>query len=57
MHGYNRPGAVKTKTYRLFAGGEVEWTCYFAPVTDAQYAETQNYTVERALSETAKALH
>ncbi|VWC35632.1 hypothetical protein BLA6993_06700 [Burkholderia lata] len=56
-HGYNQPGAVSTRTYRLFAGGEVEWTYYFAPVAEGQYSEKQDYTVERALSETAKALH
>ncbi|WP_249191228.1 hypothetical protein [Burkholderia vietnamiensis] len=55
--GYNQPGVVKTRTYRLFAGGEAEWTYYFAPVSDGRYSEKQDYTVERALSETAKALH
>ncbi|WP_232456022.1 hypothetical protein [Burkholderia ubonensis] len=54
--GYGQPGAVTTKTYRLFAGGEAEWTYYFAPVAEGKYSVQQDYTVERALSETAKRL-
>ncbi|KUZ77612.1 hypothetical protein ACEPUD_30600 [Burkholderia ubonensis] len=57
VRGYNLPGVVTTKTYRLFTGGEAEWTYYFAPVAEGKYAEQQDYTVERALSETAKGLH
>ncbi|MBN3757850.1 hypothetical protein G3N95_33365 [Paraburkholderia sp. Tr-20389] len=57
VHGYNSPGPVSTQTYRLFAGGEVQWKYYFAPVAKGDYTEQQNYTVERALAETAKALH
>lgn len=56
-HGYGQPGVVTTETYQLFEGGEVEWKYYFAPIAHGQYLEQQNYSVERALSETAKAVH
>ncbi|MBI0329494.1 hypothetical protein [Burkholderia plantarii] len=57
VHGYNRPAAVTTRTYRLVEGDEAQWRWYFAPVAQGAYSEQQNYTVERALAETAKALH
>jgi hypothetical protein len=55
-HGYGSPGQVTTQTYRLFTGEEVQWKYYFAPVAHGEYTEQQNYTVGRALAETAKAL-
>jgi hypothetical protein len=57
VQGYESPGSITTQTYRLFRGGEVQWKYYFAPVAKGEFTEQKNYTVERALSETAKTLH
>jgi hypothetical protein len=57
VHGYGSPGGIETRTYRLSLGDEVQWKYYFAPVAKGEFSEKKNYTVERALSETAKTLH
>lgn len=57
VRGYDRPGRIATQTYRLFHGEEVQWKYYFSPVHKGEYAEKENYTIERALSETAKTLN
>jgi len=58
VNGYTAPGVVTTRVYQLFEGGEAEWSYYFALVPGGKkYPDNLDYTVENALSETAKHLH